>query len=75
MSFSLPSSSHQTPTGERLPGCGRPGRTAGSHRQSPAAQAGLARSRVLGQGLHHYVLPKDDPMAALNILRVIAAGR
>jgi len=25
--------------------------------------------------LHHYVLPKDDPMAALNILRVIAAGR
>ena len=26
-------------------------------------------------GLHHYVLPKDDPVAALNILRVIADGR
>ena len=25
VSFSLPSSSHQTPTGERLPGCARPG--------------------------------------------------
>jgi hypothetical protein len=25
--------------------------------------------------LHHYVLHKDDPMAALNILRVIADGR
>jgi len=25
--------------------------------------------------VHHYVLPKDDPVAALNILRVIAAGR
>jgi hypothetical protein len=32
-------------------------------------------SEPIGQGLHHYVLPKDDPVAALNILRVIADGR
>jgi hypothetical protein len=32
-------------------------------------------SEPIGQGLHHYVLPKDDPVAALNILRVIAEGR
>jgi hypothetical protein len=32
-------------------------------------------SEPIGQGLHHYVLPKDGPVAALNILRVIAEGR
>jgi hypothetical protein len=32
-------------------------------------------SEPIGQGLHHFVLPKDDPVAALNILRVIAEGR
>jgi hypothetical protein len=29
-------------------------------------------SGPIGQGLHYHVLPKDDPVAALNILRQAA---
>ncbi|MEA2667484.1 MAG: hypothetical protein QOJ33_418, partial [Chloroflexota bacterium] len=29
-------------------------------------------SEPIGQGLHYYLLPKDDPVAALSLLREAA---
>jgi hypothetical protein len=38
--------------------------------KTPSSQA--RRAAMTEDGLHYYVLPKDDPVAALNILREAA---
>jgi hypothetical protein len=62
----------RSPTGTRRAGHG--GKSARRVVTRPRAIV-TDMSEPIGQGLHHYVLPKDDPVAALNILRVIAEGR